>query len=204
MTAAKMQNVATSSQKHDKLALTVLTTAGSNVAVTAGDPAASKPNLTRVKKCGTINIIVLVDANLTEGCMVDAVKTVTEAKTVALRELDIRSRFSGEIASGTITDSVAVACTEKGDRIRYAGTATILGELIGKSVRETVKNAIHMQDKLEPNRPLAKRLQERGISLETILNSLYNHPMSMKTRKNIKSLRNKCNTHYQISVLHRS
>jgi adenosylcobinamide hydrolase len=169
MTAAKMQNAATSSQKHDKLAVTVFTTAGSNVAVTAGDPAASKPNSTRLKKCGTINIIVLVDANLTESCMVDAVKTVTEAKTVALRELDIRSRFSGEIASGTITDSVAVACTEKGDRIRYAGTATILGELIGKSVRETVKNAIHMQDKLVPNRPLTKRLQERGISLETII-----------------------------------
>ncbi len=169
MTAAKMKNVALSRQKHAEIALTVFTTAGSNIAVTAGDPAASKPHLFQIKKCGTINIIVLIDANLTESCMVDAVKTITEAKTVALRELDIRSRFSGEIASGTMTDSVAVACTEKGDRIRYAGTATIIGELISKSVRESVKSAIYKQEKLLPSRTLTKRLEERGITLERIV-----------------------------------
>ena len=57
--------------------------------------------------------------------MVEAVKTLTEAKTVALRELDIRSQFSGDIATGTLTDSVVVGCTKKGDPIQYAGTFTI-------------------------------------------------------------------------------
>jgi len=170
MTAAKMQNVAISSEKCDKTTLTVLATAGSTVAVTAGEPTASKG--VQLENCGTINIILLVDGNLTESCMVEAIKTITEAKTVALRELDIRSRFSGDIASGTLTDSIAVGCTKKGDAIPYAGTFTLLGELIGKCVRDSVKIAMHKQEKLVSNRPLMKRLEERGISSETIMSLL--------------------------------
>jgi len=101
--------------------------------------------------------------------MVDAVKTITEAKTVALRELDVRSRFSGELASGTMTDSVAVACTGYGDPIKYAGTFTVLGELLGKSVKEATKNAILKQDDLRSDRKLIERLEERGISFEEVI-----------------------------------
>ena len=133
MTAAKMKNVVVFTEKYEGVTLTVFITAGATVAVTAGEPAASKSN--QLQKIGTINIIAIVDGNLTEGCMVEIIKTATEAKTVALRELDIRSRFSGDLATGTLTDSVAVGCTKKGEPIQYAGTFTILGELIGKCVR---------------------------------------------------------------------
>jgi adenosylcobinamide amidohydrolase len=172
MTAAKMQNVAVSSKKYDEITLTVFATAGTSIAVTAGESAASKEDSCRLEKCGTINIILLVDGNLTESCMVDALKTVTEAKTVALRELDVRSQFSGDAASGTLTDSVAVACTKKGEAIKFAGTFTMLGELIGKCVRETVKTAIYKQEKLVPDRSLTERLAERKISLESIMSLL--------------------------------
>jgi adenosylcobinamide hydrolase len=172
MTAAKMQNVVVSSKKYDETTLTVFVTAGTSVAVTAGDSTASQKDSFRLETCGTINIVLLVDGNLTESCMVDALKTVTEAKTVALRELDVRSRFSGDVASGTLTDSVAVACTKRGDPIKYAGTFTMLGELIGKCVKESVKTAIYKQEKLVPDRPLAKRLAERGISSERIISLL--------------------------------
>ncbi len=172
MTAAKMQNVAVSTKKYDEITLTVFATAGTSIAVTAGESAASKKGSFQSEKCGTINIILLVDGNLTESCMVDALKTVTEAKTVALRELDVRSQFSGDAASGTLTDTVAVACTKKGDGIKFAGTFTMLGELIGKCVRETVKTAIYKQENLVPDRPLTERLAERGISLESIMSLL--------------------------------
>jgi len=152
--------------------LTVFATAGTSIAVTAGESAASKKDSFQSERCGTINIILLVDGNLTESCMVDALKTVTEAKTVALRELDVRSRFSGDAASGTLTDSIAVACTKKGDAIKFAGTFTMLGELIGKCVRESVKTAIYKQEKLVPDRPLTERLAERGISFESIMSLL--------------------------------
>lgn len=131
MTAAKMKNVVSFTESYDDVNLAVFVTAGATVAVTAGEPAASN---NQYHKVGTINIVVVVDGNLTDGSMVEVVKTATEAKTVAIRELDIRSRFSGDLATGTLTDSVAVACTKKGAPIQYAGTFTIIGELIGKYV----------------------------------------------------------------------
>jgi hypothetical protein len=112
---------------------------------------------------------VVVDGNLTDGSMVEVVKTATEAKTVAIRELDIRSRFSGDLATGTLTDSVAVACTKKGTPIQYAGTFTLIGELIGKCVREGVKTAITKQENIWPDRPLINRLADRCLPLEAII-----------------------------------
>jgi len=168
MTAAKMQNIAVYSENCDKTVLTALVTAGSTVAVTAGEPAASK-NGDKIERVGTINIILLIDGNLTEGCMVEAIKTLTEAKTVALRDLDIRSQFSGDIATGTLTDSIVIGCTKKGEPIQYAGTFTLLGELIAKCVLNAVKEAMYKQEKLTSNRNLKERLGERGISSEFIM-----------------------------------
>ena len=170
MTAAKMKNVVAFTEKNDGVTLTVFVTAGATVAVTAGEPAASKGS--QLPKIGTINIIVIVDGNLTEGCMVEIIKTATEAKTVALRELDIRSSFSGDLATGTLTESVAVGCTKKGNSIQYAGTFTIIGELIGKCVREGVKLAIFKQENISSKRPLVERLADRRLSLETIISQV--------------------------------
>ena len=170
MTAAHMKNVQVRSEKCDGTTLTVFVTAGATVAVTAGEPAASKS--AQLEKIGTINVIILVDGNLTEGCMVEIIKTATEAKTVAIRELDIRSRFSGDLATGTLTDSVAVGCTKKGEPIQYAGTFTIIGEFIGKCVREGVKTAIYIQENIAPNRPLIERLADRCLSFETIISQV--------------------------------
>ncbi len=166
MTAAKMKNVVASTEKYDAVILTVFVTAGATVAVAAGEPAASK---SQYLKTGTINVIIVIDGNLTDGSMVEVVKTATEAKTVAIRELDIRSRFSGDLATGTLTDSVAVACTKKGEPIQYAGTFTIIGELIGKCVREGVKTAIYKQENIWPDRSLINRFADRCLSLEAII-----------------------------------
>lgn len=141
MTAANITNVAVTTKRQKDLSVSVLTTAGLSYPATAGDTVNFRP-----RKPGTINIILLVDGNLTSSCMVDAVKTITEAKSVTLMKLNVRSYFSGEVASGTITDSVIVTCTGRGGEIEYAGTGTKLGELIGKSVIETVKEAIRKQE----------------------------------------------------------
>lgn len=169
MTAADLHNVAVTNLKYYNISLSALVTAGTSVSATAGDEITSDQRSFKPKKFGTINIVLLIDGNLTQSCMVGALNTMIEAKTVALRELDIRSRFSGDIASGTITDSVAMACTKRGKPIEYAGTISILGELIGKSVKESVKKAIYKQEGLVPSRSLTKRLEERGISIEKMI-----------------------------------
>ncbi len=168
MTAAKMKNVDIVTNKFEDITLTAIVTAGVHFAATAGDDIASKQSAFPPMKWGTINIVVLVDGDLTDSCMVNAISTVAEAKTVALRELDVRSRFSGEVATGTVTDSIVLACTKRGRKIAYAGTATPLGELIGKSVREAVKKALRNQENIVSDRSLTRRLKERGITVENM------------------------------------
>ena len=166
MTAAKMKNVEVVNLQFEDLSLTTFVTAGAYFAATAGDEIASKQTAFPTKDWGTINTITIIDANLQESCMVNAAVTATESKAAALRELDVRSRFSGEVATGTVTDSVVIACTKQGSEIEYAGTGTIIGELIGKSVKKALKKAIYKQEKLASNRPLTKRLEERGVTVE--------------------------------------
>jgi len=191
MTAAKMSNLVTSVEKYGDVSLAVFVTAGATVAVAAGEAAASKCEL---RKVGTINIIVVVDGNLTDGSMVEIIKTATEAKTVAIRELDIRSRFSGDLATGTLTDSVAVACTKKGTPIQYAGTFTLIGELIGRCVRKGVKEAIFKQEGITADRPLVDRLVDRCLPLEAVISQVSNKkitkhsPEYTKLKKQLQSV----------------
>ena len=129
MTAVDLENASVTSQGF----VTAVVTGGVSNAVASG---------------GTINIILLVDANLSDAAMVNAVIVATEAKTLALRDLNIRSRKSTEIATGTSTDSIVIACTGRGEVIKYAGPATSPGECIGLATREAVREAIIRQEKL--------------------------------------------------------
>ena len=168
MTAARMKNVEVITERFQDLTLTTFVTAGAYFAATPGDEVASKQVAFPPKKWGTINTIMLVDGNLTESGMVNSIVSGTEAKAAALRELDLRSRFSAQIATGTVTDSIVIACTKRGNPIKYAGSGTVIGELIGKSVKAALKSAIFKQENMYSNRPLTRRLEERGITVENL------------------------------------
>jgi iron complex transport system ATP-binding protein len=60
--------------------------------------------------------------------------TATEAKALALSDWDVRTP-DGHVAAGTSTDSVVVACTGSGPELEYAGSATMLGWLLARTVR---------------------------------------------------------------------
>lgn len=137
MTAVDVATYKVSGAQRDEVRVVSVVTAGISNPIAAGDTVSS-PSLSP----GTINTITLVDANLTVAGLVDAVKTATEAKSVALVDLKVQSRFSQRYASGTTSDAIAVACTGRGSRMKYAGTATVVGELIGKSVYTAVKLAL--------------------------------------------------------------
>ena len=83
---------------------------------------------------GTINVILLVDGALTPAAQVNAVITVTEAKTMTLREWDVKTP-EGDDASGTSTDTVVAACSGRGEESSYAGPATPVGWLAARVVR---------------------------------------------------------------------
>jgi hypothetical protein len=78
---------------------------------------------------------------------------MTEAKSVALRELAQGSLYSENLATGTGTDQFCVAAPL--DPARKPKEATSphvkLGELIGRSVRDATKEALRWQNGLEPS-----------------------------------------------------
>lgn len=92
-------------------------------------------------KAGTINIILLVAGNLTRGAMVNAVMTATEAKARALFDLKVRCP-DGQLATGTTSDAIVIACTGRGAPHHYAGTATHLGAMIGRTVYASVRQGV--------------------------------------------------------------
>jgi len=112
--------------------------------VTAGVSNATSAGLTpplRLTQAHTINIVLLVNQALSSTAMVNAVITATEAKTDTLNRLGIKTP-QGEVASGTSTDTVIIAHNGKGEPLKYAGPATLVGWLMARAVRLALSQAL--------------------------------------------------------------
>jgi adenosylcobinamide amidohydrolase len=166
ITAAKVRNYSAVSRTEGDLAVSVVATAGCSHAESAGE------DIQVQQGRGTINIIVAIDGNPTDGCLTGTLLTATEAKTAALRALDVRSRYSGDSATGTVTDSIVAAATNKGPEISYGGPSSKLGQLIGYCTRKAVKEAVTKQDRTIPRRSVIDRLKERHLPIEKIASEL--------------------------------
>jgi iron complex transport system ATP-binding protein len=144
MTSVALDTAAVAVREHDGLTVAAIVTVGlGNTSAAGRDPtggwfAPSPP-------AGTINTIVLASAPLTPAGAVNAATTATEAKTLALIEGGIRTR-AGELASGTSSDAIVIAAplatAGAPPSLRYAGTATALGWLIGRAVREAITSRL--------------------------------------------------------------
>ncbi|MGG0656577.1 adenosylcobinamide amidohydrolase [Rummeliibacillus pycnus] len=86
---------------------------------------------------GTINTWVFVNGTLTDESFMQAMITATEAKVKALAIENIQDPVSKTTATGTSTDSVLIAATQREPFFEYAGTITGIGKLIGRGVFET-------------------------------------------------------------------
>ncbi|MDR1395406.1 MAG: adenosylcobinamide amidohydrolase [Deltaproteobacteria bacterium] len=170
-TGADLNNLVEVTKKYQDLAVTVLITAGvEGNAIRAGrdEGAYMDP--------GTINVIVLTNRHLSPAAMANTIINVTEAKTAALWEMDIRSVQTGLLnpATGTGTDSVLVV-QGQGREIAYSGGHTKIGQLIAEAVREGVTEAIFRQNGKTRQRSVSARLAERGLYYPE-LEDLFNEP----------------------------
>jgi adenosylcobinamide amidohydrolase len=166
ITAAKIANRCHVAKTDGDIVVNVVATAGASHGESAGE------TINAEQTDGTINIIVVINADPPDSCLVAAFVTATEAKTAALNDLDIRSRYSGEAATGTITDSLSVATTNTGTRIELGGPASRLGQLVASCVREAVKEAVQKQDGTLPSRSVAARLKARHLPVEKLSSEL--------------------------------
>jgi adenosylcobinamide amidohydrolase len=168
VTAAAVENFSLVSKRNGELAVSVVATAADNEGNTCNFAESAGEAIETKHVEGTINIIVIIDGNPTESCLVSTLITATEAKTAALKELDIRSRFSGDQATGTVTDAVVAAETGRGAPIVYAGPASELGQLVGYCTRKAVKEAVMKANECMPRRSILSRLKEMHLPVEKL------------------------------------
>jgi adenosylcobinamide amidohydrolase len=167
LTAAKIQNLSITTRQIGDITITVIATAGWRHGESAGEDIKNSHYA-----FGTINIIVILNANPTDSCLVNLFLTATEAKTAAMNDYDIRSRYSGDAATGTITDSLSVVVTGVGEKIELGGPASNIGQLVGSAVRQVVKEAADKQEGQHKGRTLSRRLSERHLSIEYLATEL--------------------------------
>ena len=174
-TAANMAYAAHRSATFDDLRVDAFTTAGvAGNAARAGDPAAwteTDEGSRRVSPTpGTINTILLLDCPVTPAAQARAVVTMTEAKSAALGDLAVPSRYSPTIATGTGTDQFCLAAPLEPDRRPRESTSphVKLGELIAVAVKESVAEALRWQNGLEASctRGLFHALGRFGLTEE--------------------------------------
>ncbi|NRQ40450.1 adenosylcobinamide amidohydrolase [Nonomuraea sp. NN258] len=107
-------------------------TVGLRVPTWAAAPeGAADPELAPIR-VGTINIVVALPVAMTDAALVNAVMTVTEAKSQALQEVG----FPG---TGTASDAVCVVVPSHGPEELFGGPRSEWGARIARSVHAAVR-----------------------------------------------------------------
>ena len=142
MTSASLDPFRLVSRSSQGVEISAMLTAGISNARCAGDRADWRKFQTDANPTGTINIIILTNARMSPAAMVEAVMLATEAKTVAMRKLGLKSPVSGAIATGTGTDVIAVANGFDSEIIRYCGKHVLFGEMLASLVIEAITESL--------------------------------------------------------------
>jgi len=97
-------------------------------------------------RVGTINVVAFVRAHLSDAALVNAVITVTEAKTQAMTD-------QGFPGTGTASDAVCVLALPEGSVESFAGPRSRLGSCIARATHgAVVDGAIEWREKWERDR----------------------------------------------------
>lgn len=138
MTAVDMKFAFSRFFKDGDTSIVVMVTAGLNnaVDVTRSHRYSYKPAI------GTINIFIFINGCLTDEALIQAFCCAVETKTKVLSEKKIIDKNTGTVATGTSTDSICIASTQKGEVHEYGGSITKVGSLVGKGLYETLSIAV--------------------------------------------------------------
>jgi alpha-ribazole phosphatase CobZ len=170
MTAAEVEYVTTLKETDfEGMRTSAVVTAGIGNRVIAGDiiydmeerlvRSEEKERIIRSRKPGTINIIAISPAALTEPAKLNAFIMITEAKTAAMRDL-------GHEETGTTSDAVAIVSPIKGKKEQYCGTGTSLGISMARSVRDAVRDSLIKRGDFPETGTFMDQLSKFGITEE--------------------------------------
>lgn len=187
-TAANMHNACIETRTFRDLSVTAVITGGvDGNAGRAGDPASVAETEAGFERLdpdetppgpGTINTMIFISKPLIPGALVRVIMTATEAKSAALQELAVNSRYSDGPATGTGTDQIIAAALQSDVKpLTSAGKHAKLGELIGRSVHAAVKGTLALQNGLTPagQRSAKIHLERFGLNRPKMIEMIINH-----------------------------
>ena len=202
ITSADMNSYSIACEKYRDIEVIAITTAGARVnAVSAGDIASYyeinadyrydleedesnvQNNNQNPNKPGTINTILLINTKLDESSLLLAEMIAVEAKAVALRDLMVSSNYSNEIATGTGTDGIAIFSNMDSENFTdNVSKHAKIGELIGKVVIDSIKDALAKLQWLTPTYQLNAlvRLDRFQYNLDDFYNDYLPSHMKME------------------------
>ncbi|WP_274648810.1 adenosylcobinamide amidohydrolase [Paenibacillus humicola] len=151
MTAVDLRDAVAIRAEHRDFRMLVLATVGVSNAARSGIRCTP---LFPAYHPGTINTVVLFDASVTEGAMLNAFITSTEAKAAALQDEGVEDA-AGRRATGTTTDAIVTASiqdAEYGVTHRYMGVSTEIGNALGQAVYEAIRYGLQLYRRRSPVR----------------------------------------------------
>ena len=175
-TGANTDNSAVCTLTNADFSVTSIATAGIEInGSRAGMPATlTETDRTPVPLGGTINVILDIDADLSDGALTRALITATEAKSAALQELLAECRYTGSLATGSGTDGLIVAANPASKtKLTQSGGHFLLGEYIARAVSESVGEALRRQTGLDASaqRNVFRRLGRFGVTEDAVLDA---------------------------------
>ncbi len=84
---------------------------------------------------GTVNLLLGIERNLPDHCLIEVLCGAIEAKTLTLlQETGIPS---------TTTDAAIAGCTQTDEELQFAGSATDLGQAVRRCTRDAILASLH-------------------------------------------------------------
>lgn len=142
MTAASMNSCRYAAVTEQAVSIEVLATCGLANARRIGDPADVPQMAVRPLEMGTINLVAMTSARMSDAAMAEALMMVTEAKAAVLQEFGVRSPVSGNLATGTGTDVVAIVSGEGPEEVAWCGKHLLFGEHLGRMVMQALGSSV--------------------------------------------------------------
>ena len=113
---------------------------------------------------GSINIILIINKDLSYKSLLNSYSCAERAKIVALWDLDVRSS-SGDLAAGNPYDSLVVACTGKGDKeIDDAELQTLVMKCVREATKKSILNSGFKKEVLD-------YIEGEGIKIEDLVDA---------------------------------
>jgi len=151
MTAVSLEDLIAVREADEQIWVEGFVTVGTSNAVRAGETVMPREVTNNRTHPGTINMILVTNARLSAPAMVGVVQVATEAKTAVLLQANVKSWTGRPGATGTGTDAVVVV-SGNGPSLRYSGTHTVFGALVGRAIGRAVTEGLVRYDRRQTGR----------------------------------------------------